>query len=250
MTDPVLDIIRRGNQRGGRALSVIDLVEAGTLDRALCAWLLDRVLAGSSWLVGARPGGAGKTTVMNALLAMAPGGTQVHLMTPGSGWERARPGECVVAYEVSPHALESYVWGEDVQRMTRLALAGCRIVSNLHADTLAEARAQVVDQCGAGEQGLRAFGMFLPIRVSSGPRGTSRVVERVEYVDADAWRVLDAEPRCEGRAAQIAEFLKECRKQHVCEIEEVRTAWLAWLAKGDEDQWMISRQAAKDAKDD
>jgi len=229
MTDSVLDIIRRGNQRGGRALSVIDLIEAGTLDRALCAWVLDRVLAGSSWLVGARPGGAGKTTVMNALLAMVPEGTLAHLMTPTSGWERARPGECVVAYEVSSHGLESYVWGEDVQRMTRLAHSGCRIVSNLHADTLDEARAQVADQCGAGEQGLRAFAMFIPIRVTDGPRGKSRVVERVEFVEGDAWRVLDADLKCQGRAARIAEFVRDTQKRGLREIEDVRAAWLAWL---------------------
>lgn len=244
MTDPVLDLIRRGNQRGGRALSVIDLVEAGTLERALCAWLLDRVLAGSSWLVGARPGGAGKTTVMSALLAMVPEGTVAHLVTPSSGWERARPGECVVAYEISPHALESYVWGEEVQQMVRLGHGGCRIVSNLHADTLDEARAQVADQCGAGEPGLRAFGMFIPIRVTRGAHGTSRVVERVEFVEGDAWHVQDSEPKCEGRAARIAEFLKDCRKRSVCEIEEVRAAWLAWLRTAE--LQMPPRRSAQD----
>ena len=50
-------------------LSVVDLLEAGTLSPAQAAWLLRRILRGSSWLVGAGPGGAGKTTVMSALLA-------------------------------------------------------------------------------------------------------------------------------------------------------------------------------------
>ena len=67
-------------------LSVVDLLEAGTLTEPQAAWLLARILQGSSWLVGARPGGAGKTTVMAALLAMVPQGARVWLSNRGSGW--------------------------------------------------------------------------------------------------------------------------------------------------------------------
>ena len=37
-------------------LSVVDLIEAETLDLAQAAWLVNRIRLGSSWLVGARPG--------------------------------------------------------------------------------------------------------------------------------------------------------------------------------------------------
>ena len=84
----VLEVVKRSNQRGGRMLSVVDLIEAGTLSVNQAAWILERVLNGSSWLVGARPGGAGKTTVMSAILAMVPAGTRVRLTNQLSGWSR------------------------------------------------------------------------------------------------------------------------------------------------------------------
>jgi hypothetical protein len=67
-------------------LSVVDLLEAGTLSLAQAAWLAARVAEGSSWLVGARPGGAGKTTVMAALLAMVPVAQRVRLTLTRGGW--------------------------------------------------------------------------------------------------------------------------------------------------------------------
>ena len=66
------ETIRRCNQRGGRMLSIVDLVEGGTLTRDLAAYALATIGAGASFMVGARPGGAGKTTVMSALLNLVP----------------------------------------------------------------------------------------------------------------------------------------------------------------------------------
>ena len=50
------------NQRGGRMLSLVDLIDAGTVDLPLAAYLAATMRSGASLLVGARPGGAGKTT--------------------------------------------------------------------------------------------------------------------------------------------------------------------------------------------
>jgi hypothetical protein len=51
---------------------------------------------------------------MGALLAMLPEATVIHLAASGSGWRRARGGECVVAYEIGPGDYEAYVWGDDL----------------------------------------------------------------------------------------------------------------------------------------
>ena len=40
--------IERCNQRGGRMLSVVDLIDAGTMDLEMAAYLLDAVSSGSS----------------------------------------------------------------------------------------------------------------------------------------------------------------------------------------------------------
>lgn len=43
-------------------LSIVDLVEAGTFTPDLAAYSLAAIGSGASFLVGADPGGAGKTT--------------------------------------------------------------------------------------------------------------------------------------------------------------------------------------------
>ena len=225
--DEVLELVERSNQRGGRMLSVVDLLAAETLTLAQAAWLLARVEAGSGWLVGARPGGAGKTAIMSALLAMLPAGERVRLAHPGTGWEAAAPGECVVAYEIGAGRYDAYVWGADVRRLTELGRAGCRIVSNLHADTLAEARAQVVEQCGATPAGLAAFGVFLPITITGTPR--RRVVRELHQAAGDgAWAPVALPATPPAREAAIAAFLADCAARRVIRVEDVRPAWLAW----------------------
>jgi Flp pilus assembly CpaF family ATPase len=70
-----LEEINRCNQRGGRMLSIRDLLDAGTLNEEMAAYLLAVISTGNSFLVGARPGGVGKTTVMAALLNFIPAST-------------------------------------------------------------------------------------------------------------------------------------------------------------------------------
>jgi hypothetical protein len=248
VSDPVIALVKRANQRGGRMLSVVDLLEGETLSLRQAAWLLARVRDGSSWLVGAKPGGAGKTAVMCALLAMVPRGgvvgsagdpgNKVLLTNPGTGWEQARAGDTVLAYELSPGYYDAYIWGEDVARLTKLGRRGCRIVSNLHADTLAEARQQIVGQCGADEADLGAFELFLPLRVGGRGFRTAPRVEEILWYRSGAWRRLAREqfergpvgvdgggPYRAGEAG-ITAFLEACLADGIRRVEEVRARWL------------------------
>ena len=218
-------------------LSVVDLLEAGTLTLYQAAWLLSRVLQGSSWLVGAKPGGAGKTTVMSALLAMTPGDARVWLTNRGSGWQEGRPGDYIVSYELSPGFYDAYIWGQDVTRMTELGIGGCRIISNLHADTLEQARAQIVTECGATEEGFRAFQIFIPLALKGSRLTSTPVVERFDYVSDGAWlRLLctDLEapransPETSPRDLKIVEFLTTCTNRDIRLIEDVREEWMEW----------------------
>ncbi|PIQ44878.1 MAG: hypothetical protein COW04_10645, partial [Deltaproteobacteria bacterium CG12_big_fil_rev_8_21_14_0_65_43_10] len=68
------DILSKLGHRGERPLSVLDLIERETFDLELAAWLMSRVARGASFIVGANPGGVGKSTIMRALLGLAPGG--------------------------------------------------------------------------------------------------------------------------------------------------------------------------------
>jgi hypothetical protein len=226
-------------------LSVIDLVEAGTLTVSQTAWLAARILQGSSWLVGAGPGGAGKTTVMSALLAMVPTDSPVWLTNRGSGWRQCSSGDCLVSYELSPGFYDAYIWGADVVRLTELGMAGCRIVSNLHADTLEQARVQIVAECGATEEGFRAFQLFLPILLKGSRFSFTPIIEQIHYVREGGWHRLsreELERPDKGRTFAskpdsqdphldipgIIDFLTRCRRRNIHLLEDVREAWLDW----------------------
>jgi hypothetical protein len=225
-----IEIVRRANQRGGRMLSVLDLVDAGTLSRDQAAWLLEQILAGSGWLVGARPGGAGKSTIMGAFLAMLPATAVVHLAGKGSGWLRARSGECAVAYEIGAGGYEAYVWGEELRAFVSVAERGARIVSNLHADTLAEAREQIVHQNGVPECGFAAFGLFLPIRLVGSGRQSKPVVPAIHRAVDGTWERVES-PRPAG--ADVTAWLDAALALPERTIEEVRASWLGFLEKRD-----------------
>lgn len=225
--DPVLELVERSNQRGGRMLSVIDLIRAETLTRRETCWLLARIEQGSSWLVGARPGGAGKTTVMSALLAMLPEGEKVRLTVPGSGWEKSAPGDCIVAYELNHGGYEGYIWGNDVKQLARLAASGCRVVANLHADTLAEAIMQIVSQNDAAPKDFPGFGMFIPIQVG-GMLSARRRVGSISYFTDGEWRTFDPSTPPPTREETIGGFLDQCLRQDIFAVAEVRAAWGEW----------------------
>ena len=214
-------------------LSVIDLLNAGTLTAEQTAWLLDRIINGSSWLVGAKPGGAGKTAVMSALLAMLPADTKIRLTSQNTftpeGWRRGSTGECVVAYEIGAGFYEAYVWGEELRDFCRLGSAGCRIVTNLHADTLEEAHTQVVTENGVLEQWFNKFDMFLPISVSNFRGNPKRIIESIHYFDKNRWVVCGRNPEVSGRQIQFLDFLRKCTVRGIVNVADVRKAWLAFL---------------------
>ena len=226
-TDPVLALVERSNQRGGRMLSVPDLIEAGTLSSGQAAWILGRIRAGSSWLVGASPGGAGKTTVMIALLALLPPPPAIRLAEPGRGWERSRPGECVVAYEISPGAFDAYIWGAEVRCLAALAARGVRVVTNLHADTLAEAEAQIVAENGAAPGHFPAFGLFLPIAITGTGRTRHRAILNIYAAENGAWTVVSRTAAEAAAPPAITAFLETCRTSGLRTVAAVRQAWLA-----------------------
>jgi hypothetical protein len=224
--DTVTAIIERSNQRGGRMLSMVDLVRAETFSLGQAAWLAERIAGGSSWLVGAKPGGAGKTAVVGALLGFLPADTKICLANPDTGWQSCRHGDCVVAYEISPGQYDAYIWGDDVRTLTDLGMRGVRIVTNLHADTLEEARAQVVVENGAAEEAFAAFGLFIPLHVSGLGWPRRREVHVIHSAAGRDWLPVT---RAEAEAAAdegLCEFLEQCMHGGIHRVEDVRRKWL------------------------
>lgn len=236
--DSVITVIRQCQQRGEAPLSVIDLVERELLTATQAAWLIDRIQRGSSWLVGALPGGAGKTTLMSALLAFVPDGENAVRVSPQAPWPTYGRGWCAVSEEISDHGLPNYLWGADVRGLASVPAQGGRITATIHADTLEQAREQIACQCGAREEGLAAFQLFIPIEVrfadeagpSANPRHRAvaqRTVTRIYYHEEGAWRTLERAPAPTPELAPIVAFLDDCRATGSSSCESIRQAWLA-----------------------
>jgi hypothetical protein len=165
--------IERLNQRGGRTLSVVDLVRAGTLTIDMAASAMRAMAQGASLLTGARPGGAGKTTLMAAILNLMPPEIPIATVDESSVIDRAlaTPPEpsCYLAHEIGSGDWYGYIWASDVGRFLSLASGPRRIASCLHADTLDELTTIL---CGRGlgvpRAAIAQVGLILFMHISPG----------------------------------------------------------------------------------
>jgi hypothetical protein len=232
--------IDRCNQRGGRMLSVVDLIDAETLTPELAAYSLAAIRGGASFLVGALPGGAGKTTVMGALLNFVPPRTQL-LPADGMGAIRRglgapQPQCCYICHEIGRGSYYAYLWGGELRAYFDLPAAGHMLATNLHADTYEQARAQICDDNDVPAPALRGMSLmyFLSVRRSSF-RARRRIVAVWESDGAGPHRQVfaanDSSPAVESSALVSAEDITNARQTidallatGARTIEEVRAA--------------------------
>ena len=165
--------------------SVVELLQAGTLDAELAATLWVLVEGRVPVIVAADGGGAGKTTLLDALLAFLPDGVGTHEVAGAAetfdwlpqatelGWQGAppmtsgsvRPDTTVlVVPELSDH-LPTYTWGAEARIAIRAASIGYGLAATIHADTLEE----VFDTLrrppvGADDDELSRLGVVLVLR--------------------------------------------------------------------------------------
>ena len=182
--------IDRCNQRGGRMLSIVDLLEAGTFTLELAAFALAVIGDGASFLVGAMPGGAGKTTVMGALLNFVPDDVA---LVPADGIrtiEQARRTTdrrlCCICHEIGAGPYYAYLWGAELRAYFALAAVGHMLATNLHADTYEQARAQICDDNGVAEADFRRMHLLLFLSLERSGRGLVRRIAEAWYGDGTA----------------------------------------------------------------
>jgi len=206
-------------------LSVPDLIEAGTLDIGLAAELMARLQAGASLLVGARPGGAGKTTVMCALLNVGPLDCRLVAATPeavaAAPDAATSPKCCYVCHEIGAGSWYAYLWGAPLRAYCRL---DHMLATNLHADDADEARDQICGDNGVPEAHFNRFDVQLYLRVGRGAAGYRRHVEKVHFsgrLQPDAARV-----------SACRAFLAHCGDTGIRTIQAVRSELARWAARG------------------
>jgi flagellar protein FlaI len=174
--------IEQLNQRGGRTLSIVDLIRAGTISVEMAAYAMRAMSEEASLLTGARPAAAGKTTLMAAILGLLPPG--VPLVTVDSsrviheGLDRplTEPA-CYLAHEIGAGNRYGYIWGRDVQDFFSLIGGRRRIASCMHADSLEELTGILHSSPLFVSRGaLGQVSLILFIHVAQGPPGYRRRV--------------------------------------------------------------------------
>jgi hypothetical protein len=178
------------NQRGGRTLSLVDLIEAGTIPPDLAAAAAFAVSRGASLLTAALRGGAGKTTLMAALLMFLPPGERVVTTADARtiadlAHAPADPPVCALAHEIGSGAWYGYIWGRAVPAWFGLLGRGARLASCLHADTLEELRAVITGELAVPPETLDRIGLILFMRAFHGGLRARRRVTSAWFGSAD-----------------------------------------------------------------
>jgi len=218
------------NQRGGRMLSLVDLLDAGTLNLDMAAEMAYVAAHGGSFLTAAGPGGVGKTTLMGATLAFLPPGTEIVTIEGPETLDRlaSRPADrpqCLVVHEIGRGDYYAYLWGAAVARYFDLAMTpGRSLASNLHACTYEEARGQLMGELlGVSDRALGAVDLLAFMDARRGKRRVAAAWETAgntaSYRPADppaghrqAWRWLTQEDRFdEVRSTPAAEAIARRR---------------------------------------
>jgi len=188
-----MEAVERLNQRGGRTLSVVDLIRAGTLDVGMAACGMRAMCEGASILTGAVPGGAGKTTLMAAMLHFLPPGVPIVTVDHPDVIDEAEPGPaCYLAHEIGSGRWYGYIWGRAVARYFDLVGGGRRIASCLHADTLEQTRDVLCSPpLGVAPEAFGRVDLIMFMSVRAGLRSvTRRVATLYESDGAGGHRLL------------------------------------------------------------
>jgi hypothetical protein len=175
-------------------LSIFDLLGAKTLDLDLAAYLMARISKGSSFMVGSVPGGAGKTTVMCALLNFVPMDVLLIAATPQEVYKVSKtattPRACYICHEIGSGPYFAYLWSDALRAYCGLSENEHMLATNLHADDLEEARDQVCGDNGVRRELFNRFELLIFLRTEGTYLKTHRRIDKVYSSDGLSDHVL------------------------------------------------------------
>jgi hypothetical protein len=165
-------------------MSVLQIVESGTLDLRLASllWLLMEYRP--SALVAAGPSFAGKTTTLNVLIDfLRPEITEVRL----SGYDEdfafvkaAKPsGTYIIAEEFSDYG--DYIWGETAHRAFSLIKDGYGLGATIHAQTPREVVYVLNQYLGLPIEDIARLDAIVTLSAARG-RGRNEVIRQIDSV--------------------------------------------------------------------
>ena len=154
-------------------LSITQIIASGTMTPRIAALFWLAVERGRSMIFAADPPGAGKTTILTALLAFAKPEASVYFTR---GWgETFRlppppaaddPPILLLVNEMSDH-LPVYSWGPYVERAFELAAEGYTLMSTMHADDVQGVISQLIDECDVPRKNIGHLAFVVPLYVGA-----------------------------------------------------------------------------------
>jgi hypothetical protein len=173
-----------------RPMSVVEIVESGSLDQRLMAVLWAVVSRRRGVMLSSEAPMAGKTTTLSALVDLLPAGTVGVFLR---GWRRdfAWTDEVgpdrgfMLINEMSDH-LPIYVWGPNALGALQLAGSGYGLGGTMHADTLGEALGALRRELGATDADLAGMTVYLQFSAYRTPSGMYRRCEEAWHLRTDA----------------------------------------------------------------
>jgi hypothetical protein len=171
-------------------MSVVEIVQSGSVDARLMATLWAVVARRRSVMLASEAPQAGKTTTLSALVDFLPTGTVGVFLR---GWwsdyrwtdEYGPDRTYLLVNEMSDH-LPIYVWGRNAKGALELAARGYGLGATMHADSVEEAIETLRDGVGATDADLAGLTMYLQFSAYRTPRGMYRRCE-------EAWHLRAAE---------------------------------------------------------
>jgi len=190
-----LNEIENLSQRG-KTLNIVDLINANTLDVDMTAHCLCAVSNGASFLTAARPGNAGKTTLMACLLTFIPSDVRILTTdTPSVVAEAHKIAKddnklCALCHEIGSGHIYGYLWGIHVSQLFDLMNYECQFASCIHADTLPEMQSILVNGLGVTKRDFAKLDLILFIKLMREGMGYKRRVSALYERDDEKHNLL------------------------------------------------------------
>lgn len=167
----------------GRPITISELIANGTLSSQAAATLQWTIERGASAFVAAGPGGAGKTTLANALLEFLPEDAAIYV-TSGFRDQLAVPSVrplYLLVNELSDH-MWLYLSGRAAHRAFALLPSGVRIIGTLHARSGEEAARVMLREAAISSSELGAAFVMPVVTAWRTHQGIARAVQEIAFL--------------------------------------------------------------------
>jgi hypothetical protein len=176
------------NESLNQGLSILDLVNSGTVDCKLAALLWILMEHRASVLVASGPIFAGKTTLLHALLDFLPADLR---KIPLKGYYEdfeflgySQPEKTyMVAEEISNHGFFEYLWGSKAVKAFKIMSQGYGLGGTMHARSSEEVIYILYRMLGIPLPLLSRLGIIVNLRATAGQNYEDDPVRRVSSVD-------------------------------------------------------------------